>query len=226
MARFTRLNVYQTMIDTGLVPVFYTPEIDVAENVASACVNGGAMLLEFTNRGDHAIDVFSELEKYCRKNHPQLILGVGSVVDPVTAGLYISHGANFVVGPLLNPDVAKLCNRRKIAYCPGCGSVSEISQAEELGCEIVKVFPGAQVGGPEFVKAVKGPCPWTSIMPTGGVENTEASLQAWFKAGVTCVGMGSNLLKKDLIEAQRFDELAKVIRNTITMIKTIRGTQK
>jgi 2-dehydro-3-deoxyphosphogluconate aldolase/(4S)-4-hydroxy-2-oxoglutarate aldolase len=223
MARFTRLKVLNTIIETGMVPVFYHSDIEVARQVAAACGAGGCPVLEFTNRGDHAWEVFTELERFCAKEVPELILGVGSIVDPGTASLYINCGANFVVGPVLNPEVARACNRRKISYSPGCGSASEISQAEELGCEIVKVFPGGEVGGPAFVKAVKGPCPWVSIMPTGGVDSTEASLKAWFDAGVSCVGMGSNLITKDLIKAKDYAGLANKIRSTLELIRKLRG---
>lgn len=223
MARFSRLKVLTTMLEKGMVPVFYHPEIEVAREVARACVEGGCPLLEFTNRGDHAWEVFSELERFCAKELPGMILGVGSVVDPGTASLYINCGASFVVGPVLNPDVARACNRRKIPYSPGCGSASEISQAEELGCEIVKVFPGTEVGGPGFVKSVKGPCPWTSIMPTGGVDSSEESLTKWFKAGVVCVGMGSNLITKQLVEARDYQGMAANVRRTMDLIAQIRG---
>jgi len=223
MARFARLKVLNTMVETGVIPVFYDSDVEVAKQVAAAVMAGGCPLLEFTNRGDHAWEVFSELERHCSRTLPGLILGVGSVVDPGTAALYINCGANFVVGPVLNPDVARACNRRKISYSPGCGSASEISQAEELGCEIVKVFPGAEVGGPAFVKAVKAPCPWVSIMPTGGVENSEASLRAWFQAGVTCVGMGSSLVTKDLLKAGDYEGIAASVRSTLELVRAIRG---
>ena len=223
MARFARLKVLNKMIETGMVPVFYTGDIEVAKKVAAAILAGGCPFLEFTNRGDHAWEVFSELDRYCARELPEMILGVGSVVDAGTASLYINCGANFVVGPVLNAEVARACNRRKIPYSPGCGSASEISQAEELGCEIVKMFPGAEVGGPKFVKGVKGPCPWTSIMPTGGVESTEASLRAWFDAGVSCVGMGSNLITKELLAAHDYAGITAKVKDRLALIAKIRG---
>jgi len=223
MARYRRIDVLNAMYSTGLVPVFYHPDVDVVTSVARACARGGARLLEFTNRGDFAWEVFRELERFCAKELPETITGVGSVVDPGTATLYINNGASFVVGPVLNPEVARTCNRRKIPYSPGCGTASEISAAEELGCEIVKIFPGAEVGGPPFVKAVSGPCPWTSIMPTGGVEPTEASLSAWFKAGVACVGIGSNLITKEILAAKDWDGLAKKVADTLAIVRKVRG---
>jgi 2-dehydro-3-deoxyphosphogluconate aldolase/(4S)-4-hydroxy-2-oxoglutarate aldolase len=223
MARFARLEVLSKMMQTGMVPVFYHADLEVAKKVAGAVFEGGCPFLEFTNRGDHAWEVFTELDKYCGKQIPGMILGVGSVIDAGTAALYINCGANFVVGPVLNPEVARACNRRKIPYSPGCGSASEISQAEELGCEIVKVFPGGEVGGPKFVKAVKGPCPWVSIMPTGGVEATEASLKAWFEAGVACVGMGSNLITKEQLKAGDYAGITLKVKQTLELIRNIRG---
>lgn len=225
MARHDKIKVLSTMMKNGLVPVFYSPDVSVAKQVAAACAAGGCPLLEFTNRGDHAWEVFTELERFCAKEHPEIILGVGSIVDPYTAALYINCGASFVVGPVLNPEVAKACNRRHIPFSPGCGSMSEISQAEELGCDIVKIFPGAEVGGPAFVKAALGPCPWMKIMPTGGVEATEESLKGWFKAGVACVGMGSNLITKELLKASDYKGIAENVRKTLALIQAVRATK-
>jgi 2-dehydro-3-deoxyphosphogluconate aldolase/(4S)-4-hydroxy-2-oxoglutarate aldolase len=222
MAKYTRLQVLNTTIEQGLVPVFYNPDVQVAKQIVTACQAGGARLVEFTNRGDFAFQVFGELSQHVAKNVPGLILGVGSVVDAPTAALYIAAGANFVVGPVLNPEVARLCNRRKVAYMPGCGSLSEISQAEELGVEIVKIFPGKEVGGPSFVKAVLGPCPWTRIMPTGGVDATQESLRAWFDAGVACVGMGSKLITKELVAAGDWEAISAKVTQVLAWIKDIR----
>jgi len=223
MARYTRLEVLNTILELGLVPVFYNPDLEVAKQIVAACRAGGARVVEFTNRGDFAFQVYTALAQHGARIEPDVILGVGSIIDAPTAALYVSAGANFVVGPVLNPEVACLCNRRKIAYSPGCGSASEISQAEELGVEIVKVFPGDSVGGPEFVKAMLGPCPWTRIMPTGGVDATEESIRAWFKAGAACVGMGSKLITKDLVAARDFDAISSKVAQVLAWIKEARA---
>jgi len=225
MARFSRLEVLNTIVETGLVPVFYNPDVEVAKKVAEAVAAGGARVLEFTNRGDFAPWVFKELSEHLAKTNPKIILGVGSVIDAPTAALYIASGANFVVGPILNPEIARLCNRRKIAYCPGCGSVSEIQQAEELGVEIVKIFPGDSVGGPGFVKAILGPCPWTRIMPTGGVEATKESVTAWIKAGTTALGIGSNLITKERVAQGKWDELTQATAQVLAWIREARETK-
>ncbi|MBS0000740.1 MAG: bifunctional 4-hydroxy-2-oxoglutarate aldolase/2-dehydro-3-deoxy-phosphogluconate aldolase [Cyclobacteriaceae bacterium] len=197
MARFDRIKVYSTMRATAIIPVFYHKDPQAGMDVVKACYAGGARVFEFTNRGDFAYDVFAELNRFIIREMPDMILGVGSVVDGPTAALYIQAGTNFIVSPSLKEDMAIVCNRRKIPWIPGCGSVNEISRAEELGAEVVKIFPAGQVGGPAFIKNIKGPCPWTSIMPTGGVEPTEENLKAWFEAGAYCVGMGSKLMVKD-----------------------------
>lgn len=223
MARFNRLKTLNTMIDIGIIPVFYTPDLDIAKKIISALHEGGAICIEMTNRGDGAIDVFKELEKFCREKYPEIILGAGSIVDGPTAALYISYGANFIVGPVFDKETALLCNYRKIPYSPGCGSATEIHIAESYGVEICKMFPGKQVGGLGFVKAIKGPCPWTSIMPTGGVDTTYDSLKEWFNAGVCCVGIGSNLITKEIINNKEFKKLTENTKKIINMIREIKG---
>jgi 2-dehydro-3-deoxyphosphogluconate aldolase/(4S)-4-hydroxy-2-oxoglutarate aldolase len=223
MARFSRLEVLNEIIRIGVVPVFYHADVEVAKKVVAACAAGGARVVEFTNRGDNAYRVFSDLVLHFAKADPSIILGVGSVLDPGSAAIYIASGANFIVGSVLNPDVAKVCNRRKVPYSPGCGSASEISQAEELGVEIVKIFPGDSVGGPAFVKAVLAPTPWTRIMPTGGVEATKESITAWFKAGIAAAGIGSNLVRKEWVEADDFEAISAKAAELIGWIREARG---
>ena len=217
------MEVLNEILRIGLVPVFHHNELEVSKKIVAACAAGGARVVEFTNRGDNAYRVFSDLVTHFAKADPEVILGVGSVVDAPTAALYLACGANFVVGPVLNPDVARLCNRRKVPYSPGCGTASEISRAEELGVEIVKVFPGDSVGGPAFVKAILGPSPWTRIMPTGGVSTTKESIEAWFKAGIAAAGIGSNLIKKELVTAGDFDAITRNTAQVIEWIREARG---
>jgi len=223
MARFSRLTVLSAMIDTGLVPVFYHPDSEIVINVTRACADGGARLIELTNRGDFAFRVFEQLEHECTKSIPQMITGVGSIGDAPTAALYVNSGANFVVGPNLNPEVARLCNRRKIPYSPGCGTATEIAHAEELGAEIVKIFPGGSVGGPQFVQAIRGPCPWTSIMPTGGVDITETSLATWFGGGIVCAGIGSKLITPQLLAAKDYAGISRNVEQTLAIIARVRS---
>ncbi len=225
MARFKRLEVLNEIIHTGLVPVFYQGDLEVAINTIEALCAGGVRTIEFTNRGDNAYRIFSDLVLHFSKANPDVILGVGSVLDPGTAAIYIESGANFVVGPVLNAEVARTCNRRKIAYSPGCGSATEIMQAEELGVEIVKVFPGDAVGGPKFVKSILGPMPWTRIMPTGGVQATQESIEAWFKAGVAAVGIGSDLVRKDWVKNRDFDHIQQKTQEVIRWIRMARGEE-
>jgi 2-dehydro-3-deoxyphosphogluconate aldolase/(4S)-4-hydroxy-2-oxoglutarate aldolase len=222
MAQFSRLKVLTTMIETGMIPVFYHADPNVTVNVVTACLDGGARCFEFTNRGDRAHEVFGEVIKRL-KTDTRLILGAGSVLEPGTAALYIQLGANFIVGPNLNPEVARLCNRRKVAYSPGCATVSEISQAEELGVEICKIFPGSAVGGPEFVKDLLGPIPWARIMPTGGVDTSEESVSRWIKAGVACVGMGSKLFPAEAIATGNYAAITEKVAAVLSWVKAARG---
>ena len=218
MARFSKIEVLQTMKLTGMVPVFYNADLELSKQVVKACYEGGVRAFEFTNRGDFAHEIFGELSKWVAKECPEMILGVGSVVDAPTAALYIQLGANFVVGPLFNAEVAKVCNRRLIPYTPGCGSVSEIGAAQEVGCDMTKIFPAGNVGGPSFVKNILAPIPWSMIMATGAVEPTEENLSAWFKAGVTVVGMGSLLFPKEVIAQKDWAAISLKCREALDII--------
>ena len=222
MARFNKMQVLDAIVSTGMVPVYYNKDVEIAKQVVKACYEGGVRAFEFTNRGDFAHEVFAELIKFATKECPELVLGVGSIVDAGTASLYLQLGANFVVGPLFNPEIAKVCNRRLVPYTPGCGSVSEIGFAQEVGCDLCKIFPAGNVGEPSFVKNIKAPMPWSTIMATGAVEPTEENLSAWFKAGVTCVGMGSKLFPKEMIAAGNWEAISTLCRDALATIKKYR----
>lgn len=223
MAKYSRIEVFLKMKETGIVPLFYNPDSEVCKKMAKACYDGGARAFEFTNRGEFAQEVFKELSIYAKAELPGMAVGVGSIVDAGTTSLYLQLGADFIVSPIMNPEMAKVCNRRKILWSPGCGTLSEINQAEELGCELVKIFPAEQIGGPSFVASIKAPCPWTDIMPSGGVTPEYDNLKAWFKAGATCVGMGSQLMKKSYYADNNYDELAVKVKDTIELIQKIKS---
>lgn len=222
MAKYNKLQVLTTAHNQGMVPLFYNADVKLGMKVLKACYDGGSRIIEFTNRGDFAHEVFRELNKYALDKLDGLILGVGSINDAATAALYMQLGSNFIVSASLREDISKVCNRRKVPYMPGCGTLTEIGKAEELGCDIVKLFPGS-VYGPGFVKAIKGPQSWTSIMITGGVAPTKENLTGWFEAGAACVGMGSKLVSKDLLAKGDFKTLSKNTKQALALIKKIRS---
>ena len=221
MAQYTRLQVIEQMKESGMIPLFYHKDINVAKAVLKACYDGGARLMEFTSRGDFAFEIFNQLIKYAIKELPGMILGVGSVTDAAAASQYMLAGANFIVTPVFSEDIAIVCNRRKVLWSPGCGSLTEIARAEEMGCELVKLFPGS-IYGPGFVKAIMGPQPWTSIMPTGGVSTEAENLKGWFDAGVTCVGMGSKLISKEILANESYSKLTRDVKKTLETIRELK----
>lgn len=218
-----RLDVALKMRELGAIPLYYNPDIEVMKEVISACYRGGMQIFEFTNRGDLAHELFAELVKWSRKDLPDLLLGVGTVVDAGTCSLYIQLGAKFIVSPILNEEMARVCNRRKVLWLPGCATASEISKAEELGAEIVKLFPGPTVGGAKFLKAFLGPCPWSNIMPSGGVSPTQENLKEWFDAGAFCVGMGSQLINKEIIKEGNYKKLEETAKKAMDIIVKLRA---
>ena len=224
MARFNRIEVAQKMKEQGMVPLFYHADIEVAKRLLQSLYAGGARLLEFTNRGDYAHEIFAELYNFAAKEMPDMIMGVGSVTDGGTASLYMQLGANFIVTPVLREDIAIVCNRKKVLWSPGCGSLTEIARAEELGCEIVKLFPGS-IYGPKFIKSVRAPQPWTNIMPTGGVSPDYDNLKGWIDAGAYCVGMGSKLMVKDADGNFAFEKIGKLTAEALSTIQEIRESK-
>ncbi len=218
MAKYSKLDTLIKIRENKVIPLFYNDNPEIGIEIAKALYKGGLRIMEFTNRGDFAHHVFSRINQYIQKNLPDMVLGVGTVVDTATAALYIQEGAHFVVSPLLNMDMAKVCNRRKIPWVPGCATISEISQAEEAGADLVKLYPAKLVGGPAYLKAIKGPCPRTEIMASGGVSPEKENLKAWFTAGAFCVGIGSKLISKEIVENKDFERLEQ---NTVAIKKIL-----
>ena len=218
MAEFTRMEVINKMMETGLIPLFYHNDINVSKKLVKALYLGGARVIEFTARGNFSFQTFSQLSQYVASNYSDLILGVGSITDAAAASLYMQAGAQFIVTPVLREDIAIVCNRRKVLWSPGCTTITEIAKAEELGCEMIKFFPASSFGS-DFIKAVKGPQPWTTFMATGGIKPEEADLKEWFEAGVSCVGIGSQLIVKN---PQGLPEYSEIQILTEKVIKTIK----
>ena len=221
MAKYDRSTVINRINEIGLIPIFYHADTETAVDVIDACLEAGVSVVEFTNRGDNAHQVFSDLLAHY-KNNESLILGTGSIVDHVTAGLYIQIGANFIVSPLLNQKIAEICNLRKIAYIPGCGSATEISQAEGMGVEFCKYFPG-EVGGPAFVRNIRGPMPWTRLIPTGVGAVEQQKIADWFIAGAAAVGLGSSLIKKENINKGDFDAIRNDVKQALGWVQSARS---
>jgi 2-dehydro-3-deoxyphosphogluconate aldolase / (4S)-4-hydroxy-2-oxoglutarate aldolase len=224
MARFTRMQVLNTIYSIGMVPIFYLPDLETSIQIVSACSAGGAKAVEMTNRGDNAWELFASMVKHFAKEDPSVILGGGTILDPATAALYINCGANFIVAPNFNPEVAEVCNRRKVAYMPGCGSASEISDAEAMGSELIKVFPANSVGGADFFTAMLGPCPWSSLIPTGSaVEYSQENVNYWFKAGAVGLGAGGAVINNALVSKGDFAEINARCRHMIEWVKQARA---
>jgi len=216
-----RLDVLRVILDDGAVPTLVAADPDTAFDFVAGCRDGGSRVVELTNRGDFAYATFVELARRVARELPEVVLGAGTIIDASTAALFIAAGASFVVGQSLNPEVARLCNRRRIAYIPGCGSATEIAEAEELGCEIVKLFPAAAFDGPAFVGGLLGPSPASRLMPTN-VQATEEAIRAWFAAGAACVGVGGHLYPPEVIASR---DRAAIAERTRTLLGWIRAAR-
>jgi 2-dehydro-3-deoxyphosphogluconate aldolase / (4S)-4-hydroxy-2-oxoglutarate aldolase len=187
------LTVHSAMLEVGAVPTFTPLDLAAGKRVVTACAGAGMKVVEVTNRREGTLGVFRALVEWAAVEHPEVILGAGTIYEAPTVALFIDAGANFIVSPIMNPEMARICNRRLVAWLPGAGSATEISEAEELGAEIIKVFPAAAFDGPAFVRGILGPNPFTKLMPTNIVA-TEEAVRRWFAAGVACVGVGPALI--------------------------------
>lgn len=213
-----RRDVLDIMLAGKLVPVFNHDDADVAKMVIQSCYRAGLRVFEWTNRGNQALKLFDEMLAFTRSDCPGMKLGVGSIMDTETAEVFVSKGAEFLVSPVFDPEIAVYAREAEILYIPGCGSATEIHQAQKYGAQMVKIFPG-NVLGPSFVQAILGPMPWTQMMPTGGVRPDRDNLEAWFQSGVVCVGMGSQLFKKEWLNEQGMQEMERLLAEVLEVIK-------
>ena len=219
MANFSNDAIQQAMKTSGMIPVFYHADIEVAKAVVDASYRGGVRVFEFTNRGENAFSVFTELLKHVQK-YSDLMLGIGTIMDATTTQKFISAGAHFIVSPILKQEMAAVCKKENKLWIPGCATLTEIVTAKDLGAKVIKIFPGS-VLGPGFVSSIMPVVPGLQLMPTGGVEPTEANLSAWFKAGVICVGMGSQLFAKEVIETKNWAKLEQSVADALAVITKI-----
>ena len=211
-----KLKVLGKIVDSGLVAVVRAESSDQAARIVDACAQGGVAAVEITFTVPGAASVIADLSRHFTDD--QILVGAGTVLDPETARGAILSGAQFVVSPSLNPETARLCNRYHVPYMPGAGSVKEVVEAMECGADIVKVFPGETLG-PAFVKAVRGPLPYASLMPTGGV--ALENVAEWIKAGCVAVGVGGNLTAG--AKKNDFPSITELPRQFIARIRQARG---
>ena len=216
--KFTKEELYAKLSEVPIMPLFNHSDLAVSKAVVKACYDGGIKVFEYTNRGEGAALIFAELVKYVREELPDMAIGIGTVFNAEEAEYFVSLDTDFIVQPILNIAVGAVCNKNKIAWMPGVMTISEIYNAQQAGADIIKIFP-ANVLGTAFIKALKAPMPHAKVMVTGGVEPNEENLKGWFSAGVTAVGMGSQLFPKDVLASGNYKQIEEVVKKCIAMVK-------
>lgn len=219
---FSKSQIISTLKATGVAPMFYHGDTDVARSIVDVSYEGGVRAIEFTNRGPNAFEVFKDLLKYSEK-YNGLIIGIGTILDAKTTEKYIKAGAQFIVSPILRPEMADVCNKHDRLWIPGAATITELVNAKLLGADIIKIFP-ASILGPGFVSSVLPVVPDLQLMATGGIEPTYQSLSAWFNAGIVCAGLGSQLITKDILAKKDWHTLKHKVNDAITIVRQIRDS--
>lgn len=214
-------NIVEVMKSTGIVPLFTHDNQDEALQVVQTAYEAGVRTFEFTNRRANSFEVFSHLVAN-RKRFPDLLLGIGTVMDGPTTKRFIDAGADFIISPILKLEMSQVCKAHDKLWIPGCATLTEAVTAKENGAGVIKIFPGS-VLGPEFVRSVMPVVPDLVLMITGGVEPTRESLSTWFKAGAACVGMGSQLFSKDILSSRDWPLLRQRIADSLAIAKDVRS---
>ena len=210
----------QKMDQAGIMPIFFNPEENICLKLLEAAYEGGIRVIEMVNRGKEAPSIFPAIRKLADQM-PGLSLGIGTIYHPWEAEMFSELGAEFIVAPVMNPKLGEYCKNANLPWIPGCGTVTEVFFAQEIGAELIKVYP-ANVLTPEFVKSVHAVLPNVEIIPTGGVEPNAVSIKEWFDAGVLCVGMGSQLFKKELISKVAYSAIRDTIKDALAIINSIK----
>jgi len=223
MKHRSRQEINQLIAQHALLPLFNPDDLEISKNIITAAYGGGVRLFECTNRSADALSIFKQLVPFVEKNLPDLVLGAGTIMDERSAIAFYDAGAQFIVSPVIPEDVAKFCQKNDIFWCPGASTLNEIVHAHALGADLVKIFPANFTGGPGFVKAIKAPCPWLKLMPTGGVDGSEKNLKEWFEAGVLCVGIGSQLFIREILAAKNYSMITTRTREMVTVIQSIKS---
>jgi 2-dehydro-3-deoxyphosphogluconate aldolase/(4S)-4-hydroxy-2-oxoglutarate aldolase len=215
-------DILATIRRQGLVPLFYHDDSDVCVSVTKALYNGGVRILEFTNRGTNALSNFVRLRRLVNEELPGMYLGIGTIKNSKDAGEFIDAGADFIVCPIIDREIANLVQKSGLLWVPGCLTATEIAQAENAGAKLVKLFPGSLVG-PSYITAIKEIFPDLLFMPTGGVDMTRESISSWFAAGAVAVGMGSKLITKKILEESSFQLLTTASNDALAIVQSIKN---
>jgi 2-dehydro-3-deoxyphosphogluconate aldolase/(4S)-4-hydroxy-2-oxoglutarate aldolase len=224
MKHRSRQEITQLISQHALLPLFNPDDLEISKNVIKAAYDGGVRLFECTNRSSDALSIFKQLVPLVESTMPGMVLGAGTIMDEAAAQRFYEAGAQFIVSPVISEDVARFCKKHDLFWCPGASTLNEIINAQNMGADVVKIFPANFLGGPEFVKAIKAPCPWIRIMPTGGVDGSEKNLRAWFEAGVVCVGIGSQLFTREILAAREYKMITTRTKEIVATIQSILST--
>jgi 2-dehydro-3-deoxyphosphogluconate aldolase/(4S)-4-hydroxy-2-oxoglutarate aldolase len=214
-------EILKLIPEQGILPLYFNSDTEVSVNILHALYKAGIRTVEYTNRGEAALNNFAKLREVCDKELGGMYLGVGTIKDAASAQAFIDAGADYVISPGLVEEVVPVANKHDMLWVPGCMTATEIIKAENLGAKFVKLFPGNLLG-PSFVSAIKELFPNTLFMPTGGVEVSKENIGAWFKAGVCAVGMGSKLISKEVMEGKKYDELTAATKEAIAIVNASR----
>lgn len=217
--KFTKAQLYAKINEVPIMPLFNHPDLAVSKAAVKACYDGGIRVFEYTNRGEGAALIFAELVKYIRQELPEMAIGIGTVFNAEEAEYFVDLDTDFIVQPIMNPTVGDVCHKHKIAWMPGVMTVTELYNAQQAGADIIKIFP-ANVLGTAFIKALIAPMPHAKVMVTGGVEPNEENIRGWFSAGVTAVGMGSQLFPKDVLATKNYQQIENVVKKCVALVKS------